>query len=110
MALVDDGRSLIVADSYAQQLIEFAVGPDGTLSPGRVWADLEHAPDGICADEDGAVWSRVSLPSGACGCERGARYSTPCSLIEAASRACSAEKTAAPCSSAPPGGAEWRPR
>jgi sugar lactone lactonase YvrE len=65
MALVDDGRSLIVADSYAQQLIAFAVGPDGTLSPGRVWADLEHAPDGICADEDGAVWV-ASVPAERC--------------------------------------------
>jgi sugar lactone lactonase YvrE len=56
MALLDDGRTLIVADSYAQQLIAFAVEPDGTLSQRRVWAELEYAPDGICADAGGAVW------------------------------------------------------
>jgi sugar lactone lactonase YvrE len=56
MALVDDGRTLVVADSHAQQLVGFAVAGDGTLSGRRVWAELEHAPDGICADADGAVW------------------------------------------------------
>jgi sugar lactone lactonase YvrE len=56
MALVDDGRTLVVADSHAEQLVGFRVAADGTLSARRVWADLEHAPDGICADADGAVW------------------------------------------------------
>jgi sugar lactone lactonase YvrE len=32
------------------------VAHDGTLAGRRVWADLDHAPDGICADADGAVW------------------------------------------------------
>lgn len=59
MALVDDGRSLVVADSRAQQLVAFEVAADGTLSGRRVWADLEHAPDGICADADGAVVASV---------------------------------------------------
>jgi sugar lactone lactonase YvrE len=56
MALVDDGRTLVVADSHAEQLVGFDVAEDGTLSARRVWAELEHAPDGICADADGAVW------------------------------------------------------
>jgi sugar lactone lactonase YvrE len=56
MALIDDGRTLIVADSHAEQLIAFEVAHDGTLAGRRVWADLDHAPDGICADADGAVW------------------------------------------------------
>jgi sugar lactone lactonase YvrE len=34
------------------------------LSGRRVWADLEHAPDGICADADGAVW--VATVPGQC--------------------------------------------
>jgi sugar lactone lactonase YvrE len=56
MALLHDDRLLIVADSHAGQLIAFEVAGDGTLSGRRIWAGLEHAPDGICADADGAVW------------------------------------------------------
>jgi sugar lactone lactonase YvrE len=36
--------------------VAFDVREDGSLSDQRVWADLEHAPDGICADADGTVW------------------------------------------------------
>jgi sugar lactone lactonase YvrE len=56
MALLDDGRTLVVADSHANQLIGFDIEDDGTLSGRRVWAELEHAPDGICADGEGAIW------------------------------------------------------
>jgi sugar lactone lactonase YvrE len=56
MALLDGGRTLVVADSHTLQLVGFAVEDDGMLTGRRVWADLEHAPDGICADADGAVW------------------------------------------------------
>jgi sugar lactone lactonase YvrE len=56
MALVDGDRTLLAADSYAQALIAYDVHGDGSLSDGRVWAKLEHAPDGICADTDGALW------------------------------------------------------
>jgi sugar lactone lactonase YvrE len=65
MALVNDGHALIVADSHARQLIAFEVTSDGTLDDRRVWADLEHAPDGICADADGAVWV-ASVPGQHC--------------------------------------------
>ena len=56
MALIDDDRTLVVADSHAEQLIAFTVGDDGSVSDRRVWAALEYAPDGICADADGAIW------------------------------------------------------
>lgn len=65
MALLDGGRTLVVADSYAQQLVAFAVAANGTLSGRRAWAELEHAPDGICADADGAVWV-ASVPGRHC--------------------------------------------
>lgn len=65
MALVDDGRSLVVADSHAEQLVAFEVTDDGTLSSRRVWAELEHAPDGICADADGSIWV-ASVPGQHC--------------------------------------------
>ena len=56
MALVDEGRLLVVADSHAAQLVAFEVAADGSLASRRVWADLQDAPDGICADADGAIW------------------------------------------------------
>jgi sugar lactone lactonase YvrE len=56
MALIDEDRTLVVADSHLQQLVAFSADEDGSLSDRRVWAELEHAPDGICADADGAIW------------------------------------------------------
>ena len=56
MAIVDDGATLVVADSHAEQLVGFAIEDDGSLSNRHVWADVEYAPDGICADAEGAVW------------------------------------------------------
>jgi sugar lactone lactonase YvrE len=65
MALVDDGRTLVVADSHARQLVGFEVREDASLSAGRVWAELDDAPDGICADADGAIWV-ASVPGRHC--------------------------------------------
>jgi sugar lactone lactonase YvrE len=65
MALLDDERLLVVADSHAEQLLAFDVSDDGMLSDRRVWAQLEHAPDGICADAEGAVWV-ASVPGEHC--------------------------------------------
>lgn len=65
MALIEEGRTLVVADSHAQQLVAFNVEDDATLGRRRVWSDLEHAPDGICADADGAIWV-ASVPGQSC--------------------------------------------
>lgn len=65
MTLLADGRTLVVADSHAEQLLAFDVSQDGTLSDRRVWAELEHAPDGICLDADGAIWV-ASVPGEHC--------------------------------------------
>jgi sugar lactone lactonase YvrE len=65
MALIDEGRTLVVADSHAEELVGYDVGQNGTLSGRRVWAKLEHAPDGICADADGAIWA-ASVPGRGC--------------------------------------------
>lgn len=64
MALIEGGRTLVVADSHAQQLIGFDVQCDATLERRRIWADLQYAPDGICADADGAIW--VATVPGRC--------------------------------------------
>ena len=65
MALLDEERTLVVADSHGRHLLAFDVGEDGLLSDQRVWAELEHAPDGICTDTDGAVWV-ASVPGKSC--------------------------------------------
>jgi sugar lactone lactonase YvrE len=57
MAVTADNSTLIVADSYRHQLAGFDIGADGSLSGRRVWADLgDGVPDGICTDEQNAVW------------------------------------------------------
>ena len=57
MAVTPDNRTLIVAESWAEQLTAFDIGEDGMLSGRRVWAATpgDH-PDGICLDADGTVW------------------------------------------------------
>ena len=57
MAVTPDDSTLIVAESYANCLTAFDIGPDGALSNRRVWAPLgDDNPDGICLDAEGAVW------------------------------------------------------
>src|SRR5580704_148847 len=57
MTVTADNSTLIVADSYRHSLVVFDIGADGSLSRRRIWADLgDGAPDGICSDEQDAVW------------------------------------------------------
>ena len=57
MAITADSSTLIVAESYAEQLTAYNIADDGTLGSSRVWATTpgDH-PDGICIDATGAVW------------------------------------------------------
>jgi sugar lactone lactonase YvrE len=66
MALTDDGRTLIVAESHGGRLTAFDVEDNGSLANRRVWADLAgDSPDGICLDASGAVWY-ASVPGQHC--------------------------------------------
>jgi sugar lactone lactonase YvrE len=57
MAITADGRTLVVADSYRNHLLGFAIEADGSLTDRHVWADLgDDNPDGICLDTSGAAW------------------------------------------------------
>jgi sugar lactone lactonase YvrE len=57
MAVTPDNSTLICAESYGKRLTAFDITADGSLSNGRVWADLgDGVPDGICVDAEGAVW------------------------------------------------------
>jgi sugar lactone lactonase YvrE len=56
MAVTPDNTTLILAESYANQLTAFDIAADGSLANRRVWAAVDGYPDGICLDADGAVW------------------------------------------------------
>jgi len=71
MARTPDGRTLIVAETFAARLSAFDISDDGRLSNHRIWAALsprsystvkeavdsrDPLPDGICLDAEGAVW------------------------------------------------------
>ena len=57
MAITPDGGTLIVAESYGNQLTAYDIGSGGGLGNRRVWAATpgDH-PDGICLDAEGAIW------------------------------------------------------
>ncbi len=66
MAIIDGGRTLIAAETFMPGLTAFDLSADGTLSNRRVWASLATdppaiAPDGICADAEGAIWVANAL-------------------------------------------------
>ena len=61
MVLTPDGSTLIVAESVGRCLTKFAVASDGSLSDRKVFASLDTIPDGICLDDEGAVW--VACPT-----------------------------------------------
>jgi sugar lactone lactonase YvrE len=69
--LTPDGRTLIIAETFANRLSAFTVS-DGLLTTRRTWAafgnfpstaevarivnEADVVPDGICLDAEGAVW------------------------------------------------------
>jgi len=56
-AITADGRTLVIAESFARRLTAYDVSSDGSLSNRREWAaTADHTPDGICLDVEGAVW------------------------------------------------------
>ncbi len=67
MVITPDGSCLILAESHVARLTAFTIAPDGSLSNRRAWAQFEDkgnfgatpgqlTPDGICLDEEGAIW------------------------------------------------------
>jgi sugar lactone lactonase YvrE len=65
--LVLGGETLVVAESHADRLTAWTITDSGDLVDRRVWADLGpgSAPDGICADAEGAIWY-ASVPGQRC--------------------------------------------
>ncbi len=58
MVMLPGTQTLVVAETYGARLTAFDIGPDGTLTGQRVWAPLGDGavPDGLCVDQDGAIW------------------------------------------------------
>jgi sugar lactone lactonase YvrE len=60
--ITPDGKQFIVAESLGRRLTAFDIQPDGSLTNRRLYADCPgRGPDGICLDEDGAVWTAMPL-------------------------------------------------
>jgi len=59
-----DNKTFIVGESHGGRLTAFDIEPSGNLTNRRTWAEFEgFSPDGICLDEEGAIW--VANPSNA---------------------------------------------
>ena len=60
--ITPDGAVLIVAESLGRRLTAFDISDGGSLTNRRVYADCPgRGPDGICLDEEGAVWAAMPL-------------------------------------------------
>ena len=55
-AITPDGRTLIVAETFAFTLTAWDIEDDGTLSRRRPFANLAVPTDGISLDSEGCVW------------------------------------------------------
>jgi sugar lactone lactonase YvrE len=66
MVILDED-TLVLAESHADRLTAWTITESGELVDRRVWADLGSgsAPDGICADAEGAIWY-ASVPGQRC--------------------------------------------
>jgi sugar lactone lactonase YvrE len=56
IAMTDDGAILLVAESTASRIVAFDVAPDGGVSGKRTWGVATGFVDGICLDDEGALW------------------------------------------------------
>jgi sugar lactone lactonase YvrE len=77
--LLPDGRTFVIAETFAFRISAFDHEPDGALTNRRVWADFGPgpqtameavlaadaiAPDGICIDAEGAIWAANAIGTG----------------------------------------------
>ena len=55
--ITQDRRRLVLAETFAHRLTAFEIRADGSLSAGRLFADLvDGSADGIAVDGEDAVW------------------------------------------------------
>jgi sugar lactone lactonase YvrE len=61
--ITPDDRTLIVAETWGNCLTAFDIESDGKLKNRRTWAELKDIyPDGICQDDEGAIWVAAPYP------------------------------------------------
>ena len=61
IAISADGRTLVTAETFADKITAFDVTPDGKLTGKRTFAEMQGGfPDGLCLDEQGAVWTALT--------------------------------------------------
>lgn len=72
-----DGKTLVIAETFAGKLTGYAVAEDGSLSAREDWAELpkDAVPDGICLDEAGGVWVASPTTNECLRMERGGHVS-----------------------------------
>ena len=56
MVIAPDNKTLIVSESFTGKLLAFDLADEGRPGNRRVWAEC-IAPDGICLDAEGAIWT-----------------------------------------------------
>lgn len=62
--ITDDGRTLIVGQSFGGSYVAFDIADDATLSNRREWAVIPGtAPDGCAQDSEGAIWFSDAIGS-----------------------------------------------
>jgi len=72
--ITPDGKTLIVAETFAQRLTAFNIKADGSLSNRRVWAEIpESTPDGICLDKENAIWIATPMTGEVLRCCEGGK-------------------------------------
>ena len=64
MVITPDGNTLIVSETLGHRLTAFDIAEDGSLGKGHLWASLpdDVNPDGICIDEESAIWVATRTP------------------------------------------------
>ncbi|MFF0609311.1 SMP-30/gluconolactonase/LRE family protein [Nocardia tengchongensis] len=62
IAISADGSTLVTAETYISRITAFDIAPDGKLNGRRLFADVgpDAYPDGMCLDQDGAVWTALA--------------------------------------------------
>ena len=99
MAITADGSTLIVAESYAEQLTAYDIAHDGTLSDRRIWGTTagDH-PDGIVWMRPARSGTPMSATSTVCGSAKVAKCSRRSTSTGARLRARSAGAPIRSCS------------
>ncbi len=55
--ITDEGRTLIVGETFAGRYTAYPIGDDATLGDPRTWAEVPgSAPDGCTIDAEDAIW------------------------------------------------------